>query len=758
MDDVYVVISGASRGSATLTSLDDSGLADPDEPAITLDGDDLVEAVEALELENPRWVWADTAPQYGWLLANGVRVDRCHDLRLTRAILRSSTLTAGSALAASPRGEWDGPAPLSSLSPLSPLSPAAGGSADEARTGPVPLDFEGATHPSAMSEETADEEALAARTVAELVLQLDAIRSSTEPNRLRLLIAAESAGALVAAEMSHAGLPWREDLHDQLLTELLGPQVEPGRRPARLEALAQTVRQALGAPQLNPDSPPELLRALRAAGLAVTSTRSWELKGVEHPVIPPLLEYKKLSRLLSANGWSWMQSWVTNGRFFPDYVPGGVVSGRWATRGGGALQLPKQVRRAVTADDGWTLVVADAAQLEPRILAGISADTAMAAAGQGKDLYAGIVESGAVQSRAEAKVAMLGAMYGATTGESGRLLPRLSRAFPTALAYVENAARAGERGEIVTSRLGRSAPRPGETWWETQALAREGSPNEAAQQQARREARDWGRFTRNFVVQASAADWALCWLADLRRRLAALATADTDADLADTPPAVDPATLADTAPGAAPAASAPTSPDSATSAPATSTKDATELSPADREAARIAAIEAEIAERERRKAADSPFKAADPVAAMASRLAELQSAGRSVRPVTAPAAAPRPATVTAAASVARPPATATLDSPTTRLPPADIDAGTDVAGSAPSTLLPGRAKPPFRHAPHLVFFLHDEVIVHAPAALAEEVADAIRQSAAAATRLLFGRFPLDVPLDISVVDSYADAD
>ncbi|WP_253259787.1 bifunctional 3'-5' exonuclease/DNA polymerase [Subtercola boreus] len=866
MDDVYVVISGASRGSATLTSLDDSGIAHPDEPATTLDGDDLVEAVEALELENPRWVWADTAPQYGWLLAHGVRVDRCHDLRLTRAILRSSALTEGSALAASPRGEFDGPAPFTSLS-----GPEGSSATADRNAGPVPFDFEGgipslssrarassaatASSPAtASSAATAsspampatppgasDDERLAERTVAELVLQLDAIRTSTEPNRLRLLVAAESAGALVAAEMSHAGLPWREDVHDQLLTELLGPQVEPGRRPARLEALAQAVRRALGAPQLNPDSPQELLRALRAAGLAVTSTRSWELQGIEHPVVPPLLEYKKLSRLLSANGWSWMESWVTNGRFFPDYVPGGVVSGRWATRGGGALQLPKQVRRAVTADDGWTLVVADAAQLEPRILAGISADTTMAAAGQGKDLYAGIVESGAVKTRAEAKVAMLGAMYGATTGESGRLLPRLGRAFPTALSYVENAARAGERGEVVTSRLGRSAPRPPEAWSETQALAREGSPNEAAQQQARREARDWGRFTRNFVVQASAADWALCWLADLRRRLAALAPADADladADVnasdttsddemvatADTDTQVDelaadqraggwaPGGGGDTEATDEPAATAHTDAASATSpAPATgpgsaidpTSADVADLSPADREAARVAAIEAEIAERERRKAADSPFKAADPVAAMAARLAELRSAGQSVRPVTAPAAASRPATVVAPAAMSRPvtaaaaegtartpvtaptatlrtalptaaasagqyPATGTLGSPAAHAPfaattvttaaTATATATVDAAGSVPATIVPGRAKPPFRHAPHLVFFLHDEVIVHAPAALAEEVADAIRESAAAATRLLFGRFPLDVPLDISIVDSYADAD
>ena len=42
------------------------------------------------------------------------------------------------------------------------------------------------------------------------------------------------------------------------------------------------------------------------------------------------------------------------------WVAGGVVTGRWASRGGGALQLPQQIRSAVRAEPGWRLVVADA--------------------------------------------------------------------------------------------------------------------------------------------------------------------------------------------------------------------------------------------------------------------------------------------------------------------------------------------------------------------------------------------------------------
>ena len=126
------------------------------------------------------------------------------------------------------------------------------------------------------------------------------------------------------------------------------------------------------------------------------------------------------------------------------------MTGRWASSGGGALQLPRQLRAAVRADPGWRLVIADVAQLEPRVLAAMAGDTALADAARGRDLYAGIVDTGAVALRSEAKIAMLGAMYGATTGDSGRLVPRLRRTFPRAMALVDDAARTGENGGVVT--------------------------------------------------------------------------------------------------------------------------------------------------------------------------------------------------------------------------------------------------------------------------------------------------------------------
>lgn len=494
-DGASWIVLGRTGDVVTATVLGADGA---ERDRISLTAGDLNDWVAGVEAAAPvRWVWGDTPRWYAALLAAGVRVARCHDLRLCHAILRDSELVAPDAVVRA--------APLWDVTPFveeSDVAPALFdlGDSEDAPTAP----------PSGIDE-----------SLREFARQRAAIEGSADPGRLRLLTAAESAGALIAVELRTAGLPWDAPTHETLLTDVLGERVAGG-PPQKLEDAARRVRDALGDPTASLDSQPKLLRSLHRAGILAESTSRWELAEYRHPVIEPLLEYKKLSRLLSANGWSWLAEWVHDGRFRPVYVPGGVVTGRWASSGGGALQIPRQLRPAVRADPGWRLVVADVAQLEPRVLAAMARDMALADAARGKDLYAGIVETGAVALRSEAKIAMLGAMYGATTGDSGRLVPRLRRTFPRAMALVDEAARTGENGGVVTTWLGRSSPPPSATWHEAQSRASDVAASGVDETRARRWARDRGRFTRNFVVQGTAAEWALAWMADLRGRLAAM--------------------------------------------------------------------------------------------------------------------------------------------------------------------------------------------------------------------------------------------
>jgi DNA polymerase-1 len=531
---------------------------------------------------SPRWVFSDSAKWCPQLLAAGVSIERCHDLRLAHPILaRSELVTAPDPIRTAE--EWEA-APADAAAPE---QAAALFDVDAGRghIRQVPHDLESAQ--------------------AEYARQNTAVESASDPGRLRLLLAAESAGGLVAAEMRAAGVPWDEAEHDRNLTEILGPRPIRDGKPQKMLAKADEVRAALEDPHANLDSPNRLLSSLRNAGINVASTSKWELAGVEHPAIAPLLEYKKMARLLSANGWHWLDEWVESGRYRPVYVPGGVVTGRWAASGGGALQIPRQLRPALRADPGWRLVSADVAQLEPRALAAMAGDRAMAEAGLGRDLYSGLVDAGVVATRQEAKIAVLGAMYGSTTGEAGALVPRLRQNFPAAMHLVDTAAEVGRRGGVVSTWLGRTSPPPGEGWQRLQRAANRFDATGADEQRARRAAGDQGRFTRNFVVQGTAAEWALAWLADLRLRLAELP------EIEATP------------------------------------------------------------------------EAATPVG------------GKGTRPAAA-------------------------------------------------------SGPVFSRRAHLVFFLHDEVIVHAPAEQAEDAAAAIRAAAASAGRLLFGDAPVDFPLDLSI--------
>ncbi|GAA1428264.1 bifunctional 3'-5' exonuclease/DNA polymerase [Streptomyces thermospinosisporus] len=457
-----------------------------------------------------RWVWRSTAEVCPRLLATGVRVERCYDIEAAETLLlghegRYGEPRSAAAALARLRG---GPVPPDP--PQRPAEPGAQSPLFEPRGVHVP----------------------APDLIAVYAEQQRRIEATAHPDRMRLLIAAESAGMLVAAEMNHAGLPWRADVHRALLHDLLGERYAGGGEPRRLAELAEEISAAFGR-RVRPDLPADVVKAFAQAGIKVTSTRRWEIEHIDHPAVKPLLEYKKLYRIWVAHGWSWLQDWVRDGRFRPEFLAGGTVTGRWVTNGGGGLQIPKVIRRAVVADPGWRLVVADADQMEPRVLAAISRDPGlMEVAGRESDLYQAVSERAFSGDRAQAKLAVLGAIYGQTSGDGLKNLAALRRRFPRAVACVDDAARAGEEGRLVRTWLGRTCPPAARTG--DDATEEAGVPVTEEEQDpgaarpwvpgyASTDARARGRFARNFVVQGSAADWALLLLAALRRALADMA-------------------------------------------------------------------------------------------------------------------------------------------------------------------------------------------------------------------------------------------
>jgi DNA polymerase-1 len=443
-----------------------------------------------------RWVWRSTSEIYPRLMESGVRVERCYDIENSEGLLLGHEGRLGEPRSAAAAWARLTGRPVPPDPPLRPVVPGEQSSLFEIHEEPVPFD--------ALLQVYAD--------------QLRRHALTEHPDRMRLLTASESSGMLIAAEMDRAGLPWSESAHRELLTELLGERFGGTGEPRRLTELADEVSAAFGR-RVRPDLPADVLKAFKSAGYQLKSTRRWELETIDHPAVAPLIEYKKLYRIYTANGWTWLQDWVHDGRFRPGFLPGGTVSGRWVTNGGGGLQIPKVIRRAVVADPGWRLVVADASQLEPRILAAISRDPAlMEVASDPGDLYKAVSDQAFSGDRAQAKLAVLGAIYGQTSGDGLKNLAMLRQRFPRAVAYVDDAARAGEEGRLVRTWLGRTCPPAGTP---LDAAMLEGPPADEPQTDARH-ARARGRFTRNFVVQGSAADWALLMLAALRQSIATL--------------------------------------------------------------------------------------------------------------------------------------------------------------------------------------------------------------------------------------------
>ncbi len=463
-----------------------------------------------------RWVWADARALLPTLLAQGFSPERGYDLRVAQRILITATTHPNHPLDYAPTLDLlqEPTAPAGAMPPAT-VAPGQDSLFDTELFTPV-----SATRP----EPTVDD------VLTEFRAQQDAVARASHPAKLQLLLTAESSGTIIAEEMKLYGMPWNRERHEELLEAELGPRPTGYNRPARMEELAVQIREVLQAPRLNPDSPTELLKALQSAGARVSTTRKWSLlewakeipslQEQRHRLVDPILRYKKLSRLWSANGWNWLDEWVHDNRFYPSYEVGGVVTGRWGAHGGGAMQIPKDVRSAVAAEPGYLLTVADASQVEPRILAAMSGDGQLAEAGRGTDLYLGIAAIGAasgsaLNDRAAAKIALLGAMYGATTGESGRLMPHLRQLFPRAIAFTEDAARVGEAGGQVSTFLGRVSPAPPDAWF-----AQQRQQSTAEQERAALSAsRSWGRFTRNFVVQGTAAEWALSWMGHIRHEL-----------------------------------------------------------------------------------------------------------------------------------------------------------------------------------------------------------------------------------------------
>jgi DNA polymerase-1 len=318
----------------------------------------------------------------------------------------------------------------------------------------------------------------------------------------------ESTAELLCVELAADGLPVDRAIAEQLIADAAGPRPADDADADAIRAArdAEVLQHAPYAGTIDLRSPAQVKLLLQKVGLDVPDTRAWRLETLRdtHPVIGALLSWRKAERIATTYGYAWLERHVgADGRLRGEWTGCDGAAGRM-TASAGLHNLPAEMRAAVVAERGHVFVRADLGQIEPRVLAAGAADDALAAASAADDMYAPIAGQLGVD-RATAKVAVLGAMYGQTTGHGASALRRLKAAYPVAMAYLEEGDRAGRLGEPLRTYGGRRIRmRPVDP-----ALP---------EHEARARTAAQGRYGRNALVQGAAAELFKVWAVTVRAR------------------------------------------------------------------------------------------------------------------------------------------------------------------------------------------------------------------------------------------------
>jgi DNA polymerase-1 len=316
----------------------------------------------------------------------------------------------------------------------------------------------------------------------------------------------ESAAAVLCLELARDGLPIDRRVAEELIGAAAGPRPADDLDAARIRAERDqaVLSYVPGRGSTDLRNPAQVRELLAAVGVDVPNTRKWVLEPYRdtHPVVGALLEWRKAERIATTYGYGWLDAHVgPDDRLRGGWTACDGAAGRMTAQNG-LHNLPSELRPAVAAHSGHVLVRADLGQIEPRVLAVVSGDRALAQASRADDLYAPVAARLGVE-RPVAKVAVLAAMYGQRSGAAGEALKGLEREYPVAMGLLDRAYAAGLRRQPLRTFGGRRI--------RLDAVLADGPPDQAAARDAAR-----GRFARNAVIQGSAAELFKAWANTVR--------------------------------------------------------------------------------------------------------------------------------------------------------------------------------------------------------------------------------------------------
>jgi DNA polymerase I-like protein with 3'-5' exonuclease and polymerase domains len=281
--------------------------------------------------------------------------------------------------------------------------------------------------------------------------------------------AMELAGMAIDAECWRRLVSDVERAHDVLSSELK-------------RELASGVQQMtlFGEPNINLDSPAQITDALNRMGIRVEGTRSWQLQPLakDHPAVAKLLEYRSVQKALTSYGLGLLDHiHPVTGRIHSDFRQIGATGGRMSCSDPNLQQVPNtpEYRVCFRAPSGRKLAIADYSQIELRILADWSQDTALVKALlSGEDLHCvtasqmfGIpLDQVSKDQRAAAKQLNYGIMYGlgaqglaaridCAVSEAEELIRKYFAAYSGVAAWLREAADRAVRDKESRTRSGR---------------------------------------------------------------------------------------------------------------------------------------------------------------------------------------------------------------------------------------------------------------------------------------------------------------
>ncbi len=462
----------------------------------------------------PRWVWwtADTATT---LVGHGIRPARCSNLEAVHRLLMGGWRAGPGRVWAAHRGL--DPLPDTRRTPPDLFSPPDD---DD------PIRSDGHLNPAWIDGQwRADLAHLHRWAVLALEVhrrQHDRLEALADRPAAAATARSESAATLLCAELEPDGLPIDVHEAERIIASFIGPRPIDAADDRRItdERDRKVLRHLDGGADTTQSidlrNPASVKSLLRRVGIEVPDTRAWRLEQIrdEHPLVDDLLEWRRAERIATTFGYRWLDQHVgTDRRLRGQWSSSDGAAGRM-TATAGLHNLPAELRPAVVAETGHVFVRADLGQIEPRILAAISGDAALTAATVDDDMYAPVAARLGV-SRDVAKVAVLGAMYGQTTGLGASAL----RGWNASIRWPWRTS-SGPPGRPNPDRI--SGPSAA-AWCGCHRIPTISSltPGPTRDRRvARSRAAARGRYGRNAMVQGAAAEFFKTWAVIVRARLA----------------------------------------------------------------------------------------------------------------------------------------------------------------------------------------------------------------------------------------------